>query len=43
MLSEVAEAPKEQAPQGCLSEWPAKPTAAQAASRLATVMAIGIE
>lgn len=43
MLSEVAEAPKEQGPQGCLSEWPAKPTAAQAARRLETIMAIGIE
>lgn len=43
MLSEVADAPKEQAPQGCLSEWPAKPTAAQAASRLAAIMGIGTE
>lgn len=43
MLSDVAEAPKEQTPHGCLSEWPAKPTAAQAASRLATIMGIGIE
>lgn len=43
MLSDVAEAPKEQTPHGCLSEWPAKSTAAQAASRLATIMGIGIE